>query len=218
MSNFYLYAGAAEVRPEGVTATEYPVRKLLDCPNYKHKNHVICTDNWYTSLAVLLFCASIGCHFLGTCKTNRSGIPDEGKFPANGRHPRGAMKSMKSNNVGSIAKFNGRQQENVPVAAYFTAWKDNKPVHVLSSFSTHKTTVFRRIEDSGGTWNRALVAIPTIVKIYNWFMGGTDSMDQRLSYYRPNVKTVSWVPKLMIHFLNISVVTSIKKKGNCSDH
>ena len=52
------------------------------------------------------------------------------------------------------------------------------------------------------------IAIPSIIKIYNWFMGGTDSMDQRISYYRPNVKSVSWVPKLMIHFLNISVVNS----------
>ena len=33
-------------------------------------------------------------------------------------------------------------------------------------------------------------------------------MDQRLSYYRPNVKTVSWVPKMMTHFVNCSVVNS----------
>ena len=50
--------------------------------------------------------------------------------------------------------------------------------------------------------------IPSIIKIYNWFMGGTDSMDQRLSYYRPNVKTKSWVPKMLTHFLNISVVNA----------
>ena len=39
-------------------------------------------------------------------------------------------------------------------------------------------------------------------------MGGTDSMDQRLSYYRPNIKTKSWVPRMLTHFLNISVVNA----------
>jgi hypothetical protein len=208
MSNFYLYAGASEVRPNGVSATEYPVRKLLNWPQYQDKHHVICTDNWYTSLAVLLFCASISCHFLGTCKTNRSGLPENGKFATNDRQPRGTIKSMRSSNVGSIRKFRGREQINIPVEGYFTAWKDNKPVHILSSFPTHKTTVMRNSEDDHGTWTRLSIAIPSIIKIYNWFMGGTDSMDQRLSYYRPNVKTHSWVPKLMIHFMNASVVNS----------
>ena len=33
-------------------------------------------------------------------------------------------------------------------------------------------------------------------------------MDQRLSYYRPHLKAVSWVPRMMCHMHNISVVNA----------
>ena len=39
-------------------------------------------------------------------------------------------------------------------------------------------------------------------------MGGTDGIDQRMSYYRPKVKTVSWIPKIFIHCLNSAVVNA----------
>jgi hypothetical protein len=207
----FLYAGASEQRPHDISATAWPVKNLLDKDQYKHLWHVICTDNWYTSLNVLLICAAFGCHFLGTCKTNRSGIPEEGKFPATGRgvRARGTIKSMHSADVGKLRETHGRHIVETPVEAYFTAWQDNKPVHLLSSFKTHKTTVCRNIENTQThVWTRTAVAIASVIKMYNWFMGGTDSMDQRLSYYRPNVKTVSWVPKMMIHFVNCSVVNA----------
>jgi hypothetical protein len=38
-------------------------------------------------------------------------------------------------------------------------------------------------------------------------MGGTDSGDQRVeAYYRPEVKTISWVPRVLAQFLNTAVV------------
>ena len=33
-------------------------------------------------------------------------------------------------------------------------------------------------------------------------------MDQRLSYYRPHIKTLSWVPTMLTHFFNVSVVNA----------
>ena len=39
-------------------------------------------------------------------------------------------------------------------------------------------------------------------------MGGTDSFDQRLSYYRPCVKTRRYPPRIFVHFLNASVVNA----------
>lgn len=118
------------------------------------------------------------------------------------------MKAMMTDNADTVhvtGRGNAMIEKTIP--AYFTAWQDNKPVHLLSSFPTNRSTVRRRVEVNG-IWTNVLIAIPSIIKIHNWFMGGTDSLDQRLSYYRSNIKTKSWVPKLLIHFLNISVVNS----------
>ena len=201
MSNFFLYQGKAEIRPAGVTATQWPVQKLLSPRQYQNLNHIICTDNWYTSISVLLFLASIGCAFVGTIKVNKSGLPTVGIFPKTGRGKkrRGDMKAMKANISASATN---------PVHAYLTAWQDNKPVHMLSSFPSFKTQVGRQIEIPGGVWIKRLFPIPTIIRLYNWYMGGTDSMDQRLSYYRPHLKAVSWVPRMLCHFINIAVVNA----------
>eukprot|EP01041_Mallomonas_annulata_P012274 gene12274-25801_t len=70
------------------------------------------------------------------------------------------------------------------IDAYFVAWQDNKPVHILSTIRS------------------------TLMKVYNRSMGGTDSFDQRLSYYRPHIKTKSWIPRVFTYFLNASVVNA----------
>lgn len=59
-----------------------------------------------------------------------------------------------------------------------------------------------------GFWLSRVFSIPTIINLYNWLMGGTDSQDQRLSYYRPHLKSISWVPRMLCHLLNVSVVNA----------
>jgi hypothetical protein len=34
-------------------------------------NHIMATDNWYTSLQAARFCHSTGLHYVGTLRTNR---------------------------------------------------------------------------------------------------------------------------------------------------
>ena len=45
---FFMYVGKDEKRPEGQTATEYPVIRLLDNEKFKCINLVVVTDDWYT--------------------------------------------------------------------------------------------------------------------------------------------------------------------------
>ena len=75
MTNFYLYQGKSENRPEGVPATLFPFHKLLNPKQYMNKNHIIYTDNWYTSISSLHVVLNFGNHYIGTVKTNRKGIP-----------------------------------------------------------------------------------------------------------------------------------------------
>ena len=53
-----------------------------------------------------------------------------------------------------------------------------------------------------------IIQQPTIIKTYNTTMGGTDSFDQRLSYYRPSIKTRRYPPRVFVHFLNACVVNA----------
>lgn len=39
-------------------------------------------------------------------------------------------------------------------------------------------------------------------------MGGTDLGDQKLSYYRSKLRSISWIPRILTHFLHISVVNA----------
>ena len=107
---FYLYRGKSELRPEGVPATTWPIFKLFTTKaEYKNKGHILATDNWYTSLEVALLVARSGNHFVGTCKTNKAGLPAAGKFPktGNGKQQRGGVSSNKYgiNSISSCIKY-----------------------------------------------------------------------------------------------------------------
>ena len=47
-----------------------------------------------------------------------------------------------------------------------------------------------------------------IIKTCNSAMGDTDSFDQRLSYFRPALKTKRYLAKVFTHFISASVVNS----------
>lgn len=53
-------------------------------------------------------------------------------------------------------------------------------------------------------WERKEYPQPTIIKHYNWGMGGTDGMDQWVAMCRLTIKTVSAMPKIFLHFLQVS--------------
>jgi hypothetical protein len=48
----------------------------------------------------------------------------------------------------------------------------------------------------------------TTIPIYNHIMGGTDRGDQQIEAYRPELKTFSWVPRLLTHLINLTIVNS----------
>ena len=74
---------------------------------------------------------------------------------------------MHNDQVGKVTETRGRQEVEIPVDAYFTAWQDNKPVHILSSFQTHRSEVTRRVEGPPGVWTQRIFQIASIIKLYN---------------------------------------------------
>ncbi len=195
---FYLYRGKSEVRPPGVSATTYPIMKLFSLKQeHRNKGHILATDNWYSSLDVAMSVALSGNYFVGTIKTNKLGLPAEGKFPktGNGKRLRGVLQQMTS----TFQQF----------TFYFTAWMDKKPVHMLSTIPSAISSCIRQVKQGANAlWTRMQFPIPAIIKIYNKFMGGTDGFDWRIASFRPKITTKSWVPKVLIHLLNASMVNS----------
>ena len=198
---FYIYEGSAEVRPNNMSATEYPIWKLFtSIEKYKNRNHILVTDNWYTSIPNLENVLNSGNQSLGTIRTNKNGLPKKtGIFAKTGRNKqaRGAMKQMVKP-IGNTGK-NG----------YLVAWQDNKPVHFLSSFPSFDGECQRLTKDAAGNWFRRSIPQPSIVQVYNKGMGGTDGIDQRISYYRPKVKsTASWFPRVFVHLMSMCIVNA----------
>ena len=198
---FYIYRGKAEARPEDISATSYPAHVLLQNEKYQNKNHILFTDNWFTSFQQLKICMKYGIHMVGTVQKKRRGVPFSWK-PAHGVQQvrvRGEFQSTKAVFYAS---------EELVEDIYYTSWMDRKPVALLHTFPTKMGVCTRMVKTKNDGWQRTQYTRPTIIPIYNRGMGGTDSGDQRMEAYRPELKTFSWVPRVLTHFINLAIVNS----------
>lgn len=197
---FYFYHGASEIR-NNMSATMYPVVKLFTEELWNF-NYILFVDNWYTSLPLLKWLVDKGAHMVGTVKTNKQGLPDIGKIAktGQGKKERGYFQQTAHDIPG---------ENNVGKKSYFTAWQDRKPVHLLSTFAGMVGSCFRMLLDKAKRlWTKMEFVMPSLIRIYNLGMGGTDGFDQWLAMLRPNIKTKTWIPKVFLHILNICVVNS----------
>lgn len=191
---FYLYEGKAENRPPEITATAFPAHQLLANDKYHNKGYILYTDNWFTSFQQLETCCQRGIDMVGTVKTNRAGIPDSFKRKKGQKQ----LKVRGEFATKSCAVYGNK-------TAYFTCWVDKKPVHLLHTVPTMSGTCKRLVHENGA-WRRKIYTRPTIVSAYNNGMGGTDSGDQRMASYRTTLKTRKWIPRILSHCLNSSIV------------
>ena len=144
-----------------------------------------------------------GFHAVGTVKANVRGLPTGGfLFPKKGpgKKERGEMSTTCTRVSVSTSVSNA--------AIHVTTWMDSKPVNVVSTFPTMKTEVKRNTKDKAGNYAPTTVAQPTIVKTYNYGMGGTDRMDQQISYYATTVRTRNWQHRTFTHFISVAVVNA----------
>lgn len=195
MMNFYIYQGKSEQRPDNIPATEYPFHQLIgQNQKYANTNHIIVSDNWYTSIGTMKFCIGSGNHSIGTVKTNKKGLCKTSLFPKTGRgkKKRGEMKQM-------VTKV----LDEKPI--YQLSWQDNKPVHLLSTLPSYSGTSTRNATKPSGDYEAVSINRPSVVANYNRGMGGTDCQDQYMSYYSPKIKTVAWTTRVLVHFFSAAV-------------
>ena len=191
ISPLKIFLGINEKR-DGMSATLFPVHKLTlnDC--YHDVCHICHTDNWYTSVESCVLCRQRKILAIGTVKINRKGLPKAGIFPktGGGKQVKGVVKCM----------------QRVGEDLYFTAWQDNKPVHMLSTIKPRLQKIMRKSSTLG--WRRAEINSHSLIPAYNFGMGGTDRMDQLNSYYSFHHKGIRWTHRIFTHFLGVSVVNA----------
>lgn len=129
---------------------------------------------------------------VGTIKKGRTGIPPDFKGKKNVLRVRGQ-------HLTKTAVLPGEKQ------VYFTCWLDKKQVYVLHTVATQLGSCKREVQ-LGGRWQAVTYQRPTIIQLYNKGMGGTDAGDQRMQSYRTTLKTKSWIPRVLSHCLNSTVV------------
>jgi hypothetical protein len=186
----YHYGGKDELRPAGVPASLWPIKKLVDsCPDLHSKHHLCATDNWYTSAQSLSYLRKRGIHSVGTIKRSRlcvatakhpSGFPVSATF----KNSRGQPKRARGDCQIHSARLDGHD-------AYVTTWQDKKAVCVLSSYRPGAGVCSRRVH-VGRQWTRQEFFRPNVIAHYNDAMGGTDLHDQRLAFVRSTIKSRRW--------------------------
>ena len=155
-------------------------------------------DNWFTSikLALKLMTEPRCMGVVGTIRTNRKGVPKKAIYQKRGGRAidRGSMKVHK-------ITINGKD-------LFLTAWKDNKEVHVVSTFMPNRVPITRLINNNG-RWERKRFFCPTSVKQYNMKMGGVDKMDQYASYYDDRRRVQSrWQPRVERRAMKNSLINA----------
>ena len=156
-------------------------------------NYIFVTDNWYTSFAMLVDGLRREIHHIGTVRMNRKNNPIQFMFGKRGASPRIRGDCLVSTtmvaNVGNV---------------FCTAWQDKKAVHILSTYNAGQGHCNRMIK-TAGKWASTELRRPDIVADYNFGMGGTDGMDQMISYINPRIKSAAWPNRIFLHMLMVSV-------------
>ena len=86
-------------------------------------------------------------------------------------------------------------------------WFDNRGVSLLSTYESVNPVAYISRFDRKAK-EHFNVPCPSIVSIYNKFMGGVDLLDSLLSLYRIHIRSKKWYHKFFLHFLDATVVQS----------
>jgi len=162
-------------------------------------NFCLGLDNWYTSPLLFTHLQRLRIHAVGTAKQNVRGLPKKFLF---GR--KGANKKERGDMLTATTVVPDVHDAKLHV----TSWQDNRPVTIVSTFRGKQTIVSRNTKEKSGAFKKIEITQPTVVKTYNYAMGGTDKMDQLVSYYLTMIRTRNWQHRIFTHFLTVAVVNA----------
>ena len=92
---------------------------------------------------------------------------------------------------------------------YVTTWFQKRTVNLLSTIPPEMEIIESWIKDKSKRVSKfKSLTRPTLVYWYNKEMGGTDSFDQSISYYRTGIKSKWWLHRIIFHFFLSCIVNA----------
>lgn len=190
--SFDVYAGKSDPPPglQDIGASGNVVLKLAQVVEGS-VNHLLYFDNWFSSLDLFVALANRGIPALGTVRQNRlkgSSLSQD--------------KTLKKKGRGT---FEEQQAVVDGVEVRAVKWFDNRGVIVASTFaSAQPVSIAER-------WDRkqkrkVSVPCPSIITLYNKFMGGVDALDALIAYYRIHIRSKKYYHRFFFHFVDMVVV------------
>jgi hypothetical protein len=155
--NFDIYCGKEDDK-EGTLAENVVLRLISKINLVEHR---LFSDNFFTTISLLIQLKKKNIGATGTIKTNRKLFPKE--LLRKEQLQLGEYKYYTSNQI-SVVK-----------------WQDKEPVFISSNFfDSEETATVTRTEKDG---SKQVIVCPLLVSQYNKHKGGVDLFDQRISCY-----------------------------------
>ena len=162
----------------------------------ENQNHILLTDNYYTSATLAKSLLQKKIFLLGTVRINRWGFPDILKSDA--------KNFEKYADRGSTRYVRGNQ-------LLYQQWKDRRMVSMLSTVhkGNNPATVARNIKVND-QHQQLQIKQPACIALYNEKTGGVDLFDQLAEVYRTLWKTKKYWKSIFLDFIDIAEVNAFK--------
>ena len=152
-------------------------------------NGFLYMDRYYTSIELFLLLKEKGIYATGIVKSNRKNLPNE---------------LIKNLNL----KSNETKLFNYAKKIRFLIWKNKNPIYMLSIYYDGFITSKERIETKDLNYSKKIINIPYLITQYNKYMSGVDLMDQHISLYVSNHRTLKWYKKIINYLIEIAINNS----------
>jgi len=183
---FEVYAGKEERHSEE-GATFDTVMRMVQ--GYENQQHVLFTDNWFTSPALLNALQQKGIRLCGSVRRNRKGMP--------------AIPQQEVSALGQ-GQWIQRQKGDMTLAV----WHDQKPLWILYNHcSPSETASLDRWSDAG---NRISIGCPRAVRDYFYQARSVDVLSQLHYAYPSGRKAMRCWPRLAWWLLDMCVVNAFR--------
>ena len=172
------------------------------CQTLYGKWHKVFLDNFFTTLKLVEHLFENKVLSCGTFRSGRKGFPKE-------LFDKKEIKKLQRGEV--MCRRKG------PIVAL--TWLDNKPVHVVSTFSKPpeegcKPPVKRRKKDGV----QQEVPCPGMISAYNKYMGVVDRNDQMKSYYESRIRTKKWWPRIVFDLIERCAINAHILESESPNH
>jgi hypothetical protein len=182
---FEVYEGKEERSAEG--ATFDTVMRMLQ--GYEDKAHVLFTDNWFTSPALLLALQQRGIRLCGSVRRNRKGMPDI---------PEADVRAL------NRGEWIQRQKGDTTTAV----WRDQKTMWVLYNHcSPTEAASLDRWNDAG---RKVSIGCPRAIRDYFYGARSVDVLSQLHYAYLPGRKAMRAWPRLAWWLLDMCIINAFK--------